>query len=165
MGSEDGGVIKPIPTWYNGIQFRSRLEARWAIFFERIGIRADYECEGFEITQSRMRYLPDFYLPVVRMYAEVKPIGDPFTKANAFVDATNSELICLAGPPDFKLYDKLPDGDVSLDIHDGQGYYWDESRFYANLSFDVTPEYFSCQYHAAVEAARRTNFAISGERR
>ena len=29
-------VYKAIPTFYNGIEFRSRLEARWAIFFDNM---------------------------------------------------------------------------------------------------------------------------------
>ena len=30
--------IKPIETVYNGYRFRSRLEARWAVFFRAVGI-------------------------------------------------------------------------------------------------------------------------------
>ena len=50
--------IKPIETYYNGYRFRSRLEARWAVFFDAIGVKYDYEPEGFQ-TQSGY-YLPDF---------------------------------------------------------------------------------------------------------
>ena len=31
-------MIKAIDTVYNGYKFRSRLEARWAVFFDEIGI-------------------------------------------------------------------------------------------------------------------------------
>ena len=31
--------IKAIETKYNGFRFRSRLEARWAIFFDSIGLK------------------------------------------------------------------------------------------------------------------------------
>ena len=51
--------IKPIETIYNGYRFRSRLEARWAVFFDALGIEYEYEPEGFEI-ESGLRYLPDF---------------------------------------------------------------------------------------------------------
>ena len=40
--------LKPIPTRYNDYRFRSRLEARWALFFDHLGIAYQYEPEGFE---------------------------------------------------------------------------------------------------------------------
>lgn len=63
--------IKPIETVYNGYRFRSRLEARWAVFFDAIGIRYVYEPEGF-VGAYGMYYLPDFYLPDFDVYVEVK---------------------------------------------------------------------------------------------
>ena len=51
--------IKPIETEYNGYRFRSRLEARWAVFFDSLGIEYEYEPEGFELPSGK-RYLPDF---------------------------------------------------------------------------------------------------------
>lgn len=62
--------IKPIETIYNGYRFRSRLEARWAVFFDAAGIKYEYEPEGFE--HDGYMYLPDFYLPELGVYAEVK---------------------------------------------------------------------------------------------
>lgn len=56
--------IKPIETYYNGYYFRSRLEARWAVFFDAAEIKYQYEPEGFELSDGT-RYLPDFYLPEV----------------------------------------------------------------------------------------------------
>ncbi len=38
-----------IETHYAGCRFRSRLEARWAVFFDAIGIEWQYEPQGFEI--------------------------------------------------------------------------------------------------------------------
>ena len=63
--------IKPIETEYNGYRFRSRLEARWAVFFDEAGIEYQYEPEGFELDNG-VRYLPDFYLPWFRCYVEIK---------------------------------------------------------------------------------------------
>ena len=54
--------IKAIETEYNGYRFRSRLEARWAVFFDAAKIKYEYEPEGFELADGT-RYLPDFYLP------------------------------------------------------------------------------------------------------
>lgn len=63
--------IKPIETEYNGYRFRSRLEARWAVFFDSAGIEYEYEPEGFELPDGK-KYLPDFYLPSFNVYCEVK---------------------------------------------------------------------------------------------
>ena len=41
--------IKPIETVYNGYRFRSRLEARWAVFFDEAEIPYEYEPEGFDV--------------------------------------------------------------------------------------------------------------------
>jgi len=63
---------KAIQTRHNGYFFRSRLEARWAIFFESLSIEYEYEPEGFELPSGR--YLPDFYLPKIRdgLWVEIK---------------------------------------------------------------------------------------------
>ncbi|MDR3571756.1 MAG: hypothetical protein P4L81_06215 [Candidatus Pacebacteria bacterium] len=55
-------MIKAIETSYKGYRFRSRLEARWAVFFETLGVEWKYEPEGFELSDGT-RYLPDFWLP------------------------------------------------------------------------------------------------------
>lgn len=34
---------------YDGYRFRSRLEARWAVFFNNIGLEYEYEMEGFDM--------------------------------------------------------------------------------------------------------------------
>ena len=62
--------IKPIETIYNGYKFRSRLEARWAVFFDAMCIKYEYEPEGIEVDNER--YLPDFYFPDYEIYGEVK---------------------------------------------------------------------------------------------
>lgn len=64
--------MKPIETYYNGYRFRSRLEARWAVFFLTAGIKFIYEPEGFQF-EDGTRYLPDFYLPWFKCYVEIKP--------------------------------------------------------------------------------------------
>ena len=65
--------MKVIQTWYKGILFRSRTEARWAVFFDKLNIKWDYELEGF-ILEDGTHYLPDFHLPTFEdgMYVEVK---------------------------------------------------------------------------------------------
>ena len=51
--------IKPIETIYRGYRFRSRLEARWAVFLDSLGVTYEYEPEGFRLPDGSM-YLPDF---------------------------------------------------------------------------------------------------------
>jgi hypothetical protein len=60
-----------IQTEYNGYLFRSRLEARWAVFFDAMGIEYEYEPEGIVLSDGSL-YLLDFYLPDFRCYFEVK---------------------------------------------------------------------------------------------
>lgn len=50
--------MKPIETFWKGYRFRSRLEARWAVFFENMGLDWEYEPQGYE--RDGRRYLPDF---------------------------------------------------------------------------------------------------------
>ena len=64
--------IKAIETEYDGHRFRSRLEARWAVFFNAIGLTYEYEIEGFEMDGTR--YLPDFYIPNTMWKAVTKPL-------------------------------------------------------------------------------------------
>lgn len=66
---------KPIQTRYAGCHFRSRLEARYAVFFDRLGIQWEYEPEGYETPYGR--YLPDFllHLPTPALF-EVKPLSE-----------------------------------------------------------------------------------------
>ena len=69
--------IKAIQTEYKGYLFRSRLEARWAVFFDFCGIDYEYEPEGYDLGNG-LTYLPDFLLHGVDgrsggdLYVEVK---------------------------------------------------------------------------------------------
>lgn len=54
-------MIKAIETKYRGYRFRSRLEARWAVFFDALGIEWEYEKEGYDLGTEGF-YLPDFIL-------------------------------------------------------------------------------------------------------
>ncbi|WP_280393110.1 hypothetical protein [Nocardia wallacei] len=63
--------IKPIETRYAGCRFRSRLEARWAVLFDTLGIEWEYEPQGFHLSDGHT-YLPDFRLPECDTWIEVK---------------------------------------------------------------------------------------------
>ena len=71
--------VKPIETYYNGYRFRSRLEARWAVFFDALGIRYQYEIEGYKLSDGQY-YLPDFFLPDDGYYVEVKGYSEHIIK-------------------------------------------------------------------------------------
>ena len=64
-------TLKPIPTLYAGCHFRSRLEANFAATFDHLGVVWDYEPEGFELSDGT-KYLPDFHLPALDTWVEVK---------------------------------------------------------------------------------------------
>jgi len=63
--------IPAISTEYGSDLFRSRLEARWAIFFNELEIKFKYEPVRFELPSGS--YLPDFWLPDQELWIEVKP--------------------------------------------------------------------------------------------
>lgn len=68
-----------IPTFYRAQTFRSRLEARWAVFMDRLDVRWFYEYEGFELVSGR--YVPDFWLPDMGKWLEIKPLDfEPWGK-------------------------------------------------------------------------------------
>lgn len=66
--------MKAIETKYKGYRFRSRLEARWAVFFDALGIEWRYEPEGFDLGFGAM-YLPDFWLPIQKQVCGVPGCG------------------------------------------------------------------------------------------
>ena len=61
-------MINAIPTEYNGCRFRSGLEARWAVFFDLLGIEYGYASDDLITKQN----VPSFYLPALHCYFEVK---------------------------------------------------------------------------------------------
>jgi hypothetical protein len=67
-------------TAYSGVTFRSRLEARWALFFDCVGWDWDYEPCLYRVTR-KMSYLPDFFLPGLGLWVEVK--GAYYLKASS----------------------------------------------------------------------------------
>lgn len=95
--------VKALDTEYKGYKFRSRLEARWAVFFDSLGVEWEYEPEGFDLGGG-LHYLPDFRLHGVTIshafykenctiYVEVKgnmTAGDAL-KINRFYEMGISE--------------------------------------------------------------------------
>lgn len=89
-------TIKPIETVYKGYRFRSRLEARWAVFFDALQIEWKYEPEGFDLGEAGW-YLPDFWLPHPVSYFAEKGWGLwAEMKATKTTDAELEKMIALA---------------------------------------------------------------------
>ena len=108
--------IKPIETRYHGYRFRSRLEARWAVFFDELRIPWEYELEGFDVGNG-LQYLPDFFLPDYDLFVEIKPslslISRPdWDKLARFI--AYKDLLLVAGVPGTAQMFLFPeDGDTS----------------------------------------------------
>ena len=91
-------MIKAIETVYNGYRFRSRLEARWAVFFDMLGIKYEYEKEGYDL--NGVSYLPDFWLPELKRWIEIKgqePTEEEKGKAYQLANLTRYPVYIFAG--------------------------------------------------------------------
>ena len=100
-------MIKAIETEYKGYRFRSRLEARWAVFFDTLGIAWEYEKEGYDLGNGRW-YLPDFWLPQVNMWAEIKPTEftlEESARAFGLAQGTGHPVLMQVGLPENKGYE------------------------------------------------------------
>lgn len=64
--------MKAIETEYRGITYRSRVEARWAVYLDELRVPYSYEPEGFDLGGEW--YLPDFWLPNPGVWLEIKGI-------------------------------------------------------------------------------------------
>jgi hypothetical protein len=95
-----------LPASYGGTRFRSHLEARWAIFFDQLDIKARYEPQGFDLGDG-IPYLPDFVIfsALGTIWAEVKPEWDADPEGVekwrrfATVRPQPSRAVLLIGPP------------------------------------------------------------------
>lgn len=117
-------MIKAIPTNYKGYRFRSRLEARWAVFFDACGVEWEYEPEGYDLGNG-LYYLPDFLLHGV----QGRTAGDLYVEVKGKMTADDAEKIyrfCEIGMPQedkcaksdtaVLVVGKIPDGDRIEDI-------------------------------------------------
>lgn len=74
MESSELQIIAPKPTWFNNYYFRSKLEAKWAVFFEYLKIKWTYEPESF-MCDDGSQYTPDFFLPDAILRDGTKPVS------------------------------------------------------------------------------------------
>lgn len=124
--------IKAIPTRYGGTQFRSRLEARWAAFFDLNGWAWDYEPVDLS------GWCPDFSLtfPEATIYAEVKPVeaSESMEKstefAKAFAHWDNAQVLLLGlGPRAISTFGI----GALLDPPKGSSHHWEDLHTHLRL--------------------------------
>jgi hypothetical protein len=98
--------IKAIQTRYKGFHFRSRTEARWAVFLDHLDVPWQYEPEGYDLGDG-IKYLPDFLLypkagdPKMTCWFEVKgeyPAESELVKASRLAVATGIAAFVYWGP-------------------------------------------------------------------
>lgn len=114
--------MKPIQTEYKGYLFRSRLEARWAVFFDACHVRWEYEPQGYVLDNGQY-YLPDFLLHGVDgrcgpdLYVEVKGVmtESDAAKIDAFSNPHECGDVMQADNPTLVL-PQIPDGETMYDI-------------------------------------------------
>jgi hypothetical protein len=85
--------IKPIETRYKGYRFRSRLEARWAVWLDTLTLPWEYERQGYQLPSGP--YLPDFWIPLPRedypgsgFWIEIKPLAPTERELDLLLELT-----------------------------------------------------------------------------
>lgn len=140
--------VKPIETEYNGYRFRSRLEARWAVFFDAIGAKWEYEPEGFQLKDGT-RYLPDFLLHGVRGRG-ANEVGDIYIEIKGVLTQEDLHKIEMFPMP-IIIFGQIPDATWKEGFYsDGTHYaYWafdynkdDNDNFY-NLLYSEGDDYWT----------------------
>jgi hypothetical protein len=95
-------TIPAIQTSYHGCRFRSRREARWAVFLDHLAIPWEYEPQGYVVGGEP--YLPDFLIyPGTEQatWFEVKgqfPARDELAKAAGLAKDTGIRTYLYFGP-------------------------------------------------------------------
>ncbi|MBX9425474.1 hypothetical protein [Streptomyces lateritius] len=130
-------AVESLPTVYRGITFRSALEASWAATLDSLAIAWEYEPETVTLP-SGARYLPDFRLPEIGCWLEVK--GDGVPRVEKAVEFGQS-LACDC--PRFACSCRWPGGELVL-----------IGRPPRRFQPDWDPEYDSRHYWAKAIAAR-----------
>ena len=85
------------PTMYNGIQFRSKLEAKTAQALDILGMLWQYEPRGYKLTNG-LWYKPDFWLPQANQFVECKGVMTESDSAKivGLVNDTSRPIVALS---------------------------------------------------------------------
>lgn len=129
-------TIQAKPTHYAGIDFRSRLEARWAIFFDCAGVEWIYEPRWLSFPERKKDgvaaewglpdpYLPDFRLPDLGLWVEVRPEATLLDVAQIFMVAhAGYGAAILLTRNNLQLPDRLDDQSLIIHIAHGKEWGW-----------------------------------------
>jgi hypothetical protein len=101
-------AMQAITTKFCGYRFRSRLEARWAVFFDALGLNWTYEPEGFNLDGDW--YLPDFWIEDWQSWVEIKaenvkaasmrhPGDFAWILCNKLADLSGKRVLLIQGQP------------------------------------------------------------------
>lgn len=135
-------MIKAIETRYKGYNFRSRLEARYAVFFDALGLKWVYEKEGFDLGEYGL-YLPDFWLPELKLWYEIK--GELQWVEAAGGDAEKGNIYTYMDSPDLEKVLKFRDLCEEWPIACAEGQIGDERiRFHGWDLCDSSGGSFDC---------------------
>jgi hypothetical protein len=105
--------VEAIETEYMGVAYRSRTEAKWAVFFDFLNLEFCYEQYWFDLS-SGQKYLPDFYIHEFNAYFEVKPsseeiITEECVKARCLAhDLPKANVWLSIGAPSMDIANILP---------------------------------------------------------
>lgn len=104
---------KAIPEKWKGVQYRSRLEVKWKIVFDCLGLDTEYEQVGYNL--NGLWYVPDWRINDWFCAAETKGGGfddkpeEEYLKVVRLVRATETMCLLLTKNPDpnSQVYDAL----------------------------------------------------------
>lgn len=98
-------MFKAQDTEYGGILYRSRLEARWAQFFDSAEVRHKYELTKIDLGIDK--YTPDFWLPDFSLWVEIKPFRQyrPHSKCYRLAIETRHPVLLIQGNPEQHVID------------------------------------------------------------
>ena len=111
--------------WYNGIEFRSKLESKTAQALDNIGIRYEYEPDGYKLTNG-MWYRPDFYLPDARQFIECKGKMESTDSAKivGLVEDTGMPVLVLSYENSMMIMRFFNKQDGAIEIYDDIALGW-----------------------------------------
>jgi len=169
--------IKPLETLWNGNRYRSRLEARWAVFLESLKIDFEYEREGYQ-TKSGRGYLPDFWLPNVGVrgvappgtWLEIKPnepSGEEMSDLGDVCEFTGASGIIAMGRPPLEM---MWGTEWLIQVAVRGEYWWDNSMLIVEcvkcgrFKFEFSEgNYMKCPYCGGITDESTVDIALAAE--
>lgn len=154
--------MQPIPTTYNGVTYRSRLEARWRVFFDTFffesGFKVLYEPRTIFSQDGALSWVPDFEIVSgnCSMLFEIKPL-EPNKDYVSYLDYIYGEKHM----EDHAVFIMV--GDPKFWQTDGYAIFTNENgRSCVQKGFSLTPEtdHAKHRHQMAVLAAKQYRFDL-----